>query len=147
MCAQWGCGWYVWIVATVVWESGHVSGRPAQLSAHELKRATISSCAQIGWLRSRNFVRSWMWDSVTTLDYRKFMLCGSHRCSYRNIKTTECKSVRTYWIVQPHPPYSPDLASADFHLFVPMNDGLHSNILLAMTPSSQLWKSRSPPLV
>jgi hypothetical protein len=29
------------------------------------------------------------------------------------------------WTVLPHPPYNPDLLPSDFHLFVPMNDGLH----------------------
>jgi hypothetical protein len=28
------------------------------------------------------------------------------------------------WTVLPHPPYSPDLAPSDFHLFGPMKDGL-----------------------
>ena len=28
------------------------------------------------------------------------------------------------WNVVPHPPYSPDLAPSDFHLFGPMKDGL-----------------------
>ena len=30
----------------------------------------------------------------------------------------------TCWTVLPHPPYSPDLAPFDFHLFVPLKDGL-----------------------
>ena len=29
------------------------------------------------------------------------------------------------WIVLPHPPYSPDLALSDFHLFGPLKDALH----------------------
>jgi histone-lysine N-methyltransferase SETMAR len=29
------------------------------------------------------------------------------------------------WTVLPHPPYSPDLAQSDFHLFGPLKDALH----------------------
>jgi hypothetical protein len=48
MWAQWGGGWCVSVVATVIWETGHVLGSPAQLSAHEMKSSSISSSAQIG---------------------------------------------------------------------------------------------------
>ena len=33
-------------------------------------------------------------------------------------------SLETAWTVVPHPPYSPDLAPSDFHLFGQMKDGL-----------------------
>jgi histone-lysine N-methyltransferase SETMAR len=37
--------------------------------------------------------------------------------------TREC-TAKFGWTVLPHPPYSPDLAPSDFHLFGPMKDGL-----------------------
>jgi len=39
------------------------------------------------------------------------------------LKTAE-HIVNLGWTVVPHPPYSPDLALSDFHLFRPMKDGL-----------------------
>jgi histone-lysine N-methyltransferase SETMAR len=39
------------------------------------------------------------------------------------LKTVE-PIVNLGWIVVPQPPYSTDLAPSDFHLFVPMKDGL-----------------------
>jgi hypothetical protein len=51
------------------------------------------------------------------------------------------------WTVLPYPPYSPDLVTSVFHLFGLVKDGLCSNIFLTVTPSSQLWESRSPLLV
>jgi hypothetical protein len=32
------------------------------------------------------------------------------------------------WTVVPHPPYSPDLAHSEFHLFGSMKDGLHGQL-------------------
>ena len=39
------------------------------------------------------------------------------------MKTTSTIS-KFGWTVLPHPPYSPDLAPPDFHLFGPLKDGL-----------------------
>jgi len=42
---------------------------------------------------------------------------------HTSLKTVE-HTVNLGWTVVPHPPYSPDLAPSDFHLFGPMKDGL-----------------------
>jgi len=42
---------------------------------------------------------------------------------HTSLKTVE-HTVNLDWTVIPHPPYSPDVAPSDFHLFGPMKDGL-----------------------
>jgi hypothetical protein len=42
---------------------------------------------------------------------------------HTSLKTVE-HNVSLGWTVVPHPPYIPDLAPSDFHLFGPMKDGL-----------------------
>jgi hypothetical protein len=42
---------------------------------------------------------------------------------HTSLKTVE-HIASLVWIVVPHPPYNPDLAPSDFHLFGPMKDGL-----------------------
>jgi len=44
--------------------------------------------------------------------------------SHTSLKTVE-HIANLGWTVLPHPPYSPDLAPSDFHMFGPMKDGLH----------------------
>ena len=45
---------------------------------------------------------------------------------YTNIRTME--AITSFgWTVIPHPPYSPDLAPSDYHLFGPMKEGLQGN--------------------
>jgi hypothetical protein len=51
------------------------------------------------------------------------------------------------WTVLPLPPYNPDSASSDFHLFGPMKGGLAGDVFQTTTPSSQLQESWSPPQV
>ena len=46
------------------------------------------------------------------------------------------------WTVAPHPPYSPDLAPSDLHLFGPMKDGLrgqHFPSYDVVEPSVKQW--------
>jgi hypothetical protein len=120
-------GWCDSAVATVVWERGHVPGGPARLSTHDMKSASISSSAQFGGLPPGNFVRSFALETrLATLEYRKACARWPHGCSHRNRKTTECKSVRIYLNLLPHPQHSPDFAPSDFLLFGPMNDWLRS---------------------
>jgi histone-lysine N-methyltransferase SETMAR len=40
------------------------------------------------------------------------------------LKTQEAITKRG-WTVLPHPPYSPDLAPSDFHLFSALKDTIH----------------------
>jgi hypothetical protein len=79
------------------------SGRPCTSVSPEIRSASISSSARIGGLRILNCVRRWMsalmrckrcWQRW---NIAKFVLGGSDECSHRNIKTIECKSVRTCW--------------------------------------------------
>ncbi|KAG8229468.1 hypothetical protein J437_LFUL008242 [Ladona fulva] len=49
---------------------------------------------------------------------------GSHGCLQKNIKLTTKLIAKCGWTALPHPPYSPDLAPSDFHLFGPLKDGL-----------------------
>ena len=46
------------------------------------------------------------------------------------------------WTVLPNPPYSPDLAPSDFHLFGPMKDGLRGQRFPsydAVVPAVKQW--------
>ena len=55
-------------------------------------------------------------------DIAKFAPGGSHEYQFED-RGAHCQS----WVdclTTPHPPYSPDLALSDFHLFGPMKDGL-----------------------
>ena len=76
----------------------------AQLSHHKMKSISISSSAQIGGLRSRNLVRSWILASVHWKQWQqcwniaKFMPGGSGECPRSNRKNTVSKLVKTYWI-------------------------------------------------
>ena len=52
-----------------------------------------------------------------------FLLQHDNARPHTSLKTVE-HIVNLGWTVVPHPPYSPDLAPSDFHLFGPMKDGL-----------------------
>ncbi|PNF14748.1 hypothetical protein B7P43_G08352 [Cryptotermes secundus] len=70
------------------------------------------------------------------LDYRKvcsrpekqttFRLQHDNARPHTSLVTT-AHITKFGWTVLPHPPYSPDLAPSDFHLFGPMKDGLHGH--------------------
>ena len=102
MLAQWGGGWRVSAVATATFQTSHVLDSHAQLSHHEMKSISISSCMQISGLRLGNCVRSWILASMhwkrwwQRWNIPKFASGGFHECSHRNIKNTTCKFVRTY---------------------------------------------------
>ncbi|KAG8226303.1 hypothetical protein J437_LFUL002742 [Ladona fulva] len=49
---------------------------------------------------------------------------GSRGCLQKNKKLTMQLTAKFGLTVLPHPPYSPDLAPSDFHLFGPLKDGL-----------------------
>ena len=51
-------------------------------------------------------------------------------------RITQEKFLYLGWSVLPHPPYSPDLASSDFHLFRSPQNVLNKNIRL-----KHLWKT------
>jgi len=53
-----------------------------------------------------------------------FLLQYDNTRPHTSLKTVE-HIVKLAWAVVPHPPYSPDLAPSDFHLFRLMKDGLH----------------------
>jgi len=52
-----------------------------------------------------------------------FLLQHDNARPHTSLKTVE-HIANLGWTVLPHPPYSPDLAPSDFHLFGPMKDGL-----------------------
>jgi len=52
-----------------------------------------------------------------------FLLQHDNVRPHTSLKTVE-HIANLGWTVLPHPPYSPDLAPSDFHLFGPMKDGL-----------------------
>ena len=52
-----------------------------------------------------------------------FLLQHDNTRLHTSLKTVE-HVANLGWTVLPHPPYSPDLATSDFHLFGPMKDGL-----------------------
>ena len=52
------------------------------------------------------------------------LLQHNNACPHTSIRTME--AITSFgWI--PHPPYSPDLAPSDYHLFGPMKEGLRGN--------------------
>ena len=52
-----------------------------------------------------------------------FLLQHDNARPHTSLKTVE-NIANLGWTVLPHPPYSPDLAPSNFHLFGPMKDGL-----------------------
>lgn len=54
---------------------------------------------------------------------RNFILQHDNARPHTSFKTRECLT-KFGWTVLPHPPYSPDLAPSDFHLFGPLKEGL-----------------------
>lgn len=52
-----------------------------------------------------------------------FVLQHDNARPHTSMKTTSTLA-KFGWTVLPHPPYSPDLAPSDFHLFGPLKDGL-----------------------
>ena len=62
MWAQWGSGWCVSAVVTVVWNTSHVQDGCAQLVHHKMKYIFISSFTRIGqwgWLCWKRVFCSW----------------------------------------------------------------------------------------
>jgi hypothetical protein len=55
----------------------------------------------------------------------QFLLHDNAR-RHTNMPTREATATM-WWTVLPHPPYSPDLASYDFHLFGPLKDALRGS--------------------
>jgi len=55
-----------------------------------------------------------------------FLLQHEKTRPHASLKTVE-PIIYLDWTVVPHPPYSPDLAPSDFHLFGPMKDGLRGH--------------------
>ena len=53
-----------------------------------------------------------------------FLLQNDNARPHTSLKTVE-HIANLGWTVLPQPPYSPDLAPSDFHLFGPMKDGQH----------------------
>ena len=54
MWMQWGGGWCISAVATVMWKTSHVPDSHVQLSHCEMKNILISSFTQIAWLWPEN---------------------------------------------------------------------------------------------
>ena len=56
---------------------------------------------------------------------KKHTFCLQHDNArpHTSLRTTECVA-KFGWTVLPHPPYSPDLAPSDFHLFGPLKEAL-----------------------
>jgi histone-lysine N-methyltransferase SETMAR len=52
-------------------------------------------------------------------------------------KSTRQKLLELGWIVLPHPPYSPDLALTDYHLFRSLADYLHEKIRRRRRPQNE----------
>jgi hypothetical protein len=139
MCEQRGCGWYVSAVATVVWDSGHVSGGPAQLSAVvDFLEAgqTINydrySTTRIPWVRPEKKTTS--------------LLEHDNARPHTSLKTME---------------HVANLAGLPYHIYRIVRIWRHltticlgrwkidctGNIFLSTMQSSQLWKRGSPRLV
>ena len=59
----------------------------------------------------------------TELNIASVLLQHDNARTHTSLKIAE-HTVKLGWTVIPHPPYSPDLAPCDFHLFGPMKDGL-----------------------
>jgi len=100
---QWGSGWYISVVVTVIWNTSHVLHGSAQLSHHEMKSISISSSTWIRGLWPGNCTQSWILASVHCKQLwqcwiiAKFLPDGSHKCSHRKRKNTVCIFVRKYW--------------------------------------------------
>ena len=54
---------------------------------------------------------------------KTFFLQHDNARPHASLDTTECVT-KFGWTMLPHPPYSPDLAPLDFHLFGPLKEGL-----------------------
>jgi hypothetical protein len=75
---------------------------------------------------------------MATLEY---LLRHDNARPQTSLKTVE-HIVNLGWTVIPHPPYSPDLAPSDFHLFESMKDGLHGQHFPsydAVVPTVKHW--------
>ena len=60
------------------------------------------------------------------LDMANVLLQHDNAHPHTSIRTME--AITSFgWTVIPHPPYSPDLAPSDYHLFGPMKEGLWGN--------------------
>ena len=71
MLAEWGGGWCVSVVVTVMWKTKDILDGHAQLTYHKMKSILISSCMQFGRFQLRNYgcnqgtmVQSWILASV-----------------------------------------------------------------------------------
>jgi len=58
---------------------------------------------------------------------KTFLLQHNNARPHTSLKTME-HTANLGWTVLPHPPYSPDLAPSDFHLFGMIEDGLSRQI-------------------
>ena len=66
-----------------------------------------------------------------TWDMANVLLQHDNARPHTSIRTME--AITSFgWTVIPHPPYSPDLAPSDYHLFGPMKEGLRATDM-AMT--------------
>ena len=52
------------------------------------------------------------------------MPCASQKTVHITLPAERCGLTKFGWTVLPHPPYRPDLAPSDFHLFGPVKEGL-----------------------
>lgn len=110
-------------------------------------QVALLSCLQTKWkvTRSHHLLKSVDYDQgtfnsdchITILTKQKawiskvrpaektvFLLQHDYAKPHTNLETME-HAAKSGWTVLPHPTYSPDLASSDFHLFRQMKDGLH----------------------
>jgi hypothetical protein len=138
--AQWGCGWCVSAVATALWETGHVLGSPAQLSAlldFLQPRQTLNSDCYIAMLNKlKDRISRVMPEKKTTFSCNTIIpgpISVWRLC--RMFQSLAGLSYNNHCIVQ------------IWHLLTPMYLGwwkmdCAGNIFLTTAPSSQLWENR-----
>ena len=106
------------IMATVFWDSQGVI-----LVDFLPKGETINSEVYIETLRK---LKAKIRRVRPNLDMANVLLQHDNARPHTSIRTME--AITSFgWTVIPHPPYSPDLAPSDYHLFGPMKEGLRGN--------------------
>ena len=103
------------VVASVFWDSKGVI-----LVDFMPKGATINSEAYIETLKK---LKARICRVRPDLDMSKVLLQHDNARPHTSIRTREVLA-SFGWTTIPHPPYSPDLAPSDYHLFAPVKDSI-----------------------
>ena len=100
----------------------------------------IKNSMEIYTLHKCNVSMKIFWKKFPALVNRRNVLLHDKVRSH-SARMTQEKNIGLGWSVQPHPPYSPDLAPSDFHLFRSLKKDLKDNNFLKKIKWKRLWKN------